>query len=155
MKIESVEVIPMSKESKWEDAESLFEVSMITTDYVMWFTKMYDDYLSYPDAVPKPELDEACVAFAKKQHAFMLAPTAMFGSLVYSAKTLSVESLDDVVIGGPLYRVETYLKDDLEAGKTIERTYIDPVSFMPKYGAWYPQKKMYRVRYGTVMNVQG
>jgi len=154
MKIESVEVIPMSKESKWEDAPKVFEVSMITTDYVVWFTKMYDDYLSYaPDGFPKPELDESCVLFAKKQQAFMLAPTAMFGSLVYVAKSRSAESLSNVIIDGPLYRIETYLADDKSAEKTVERTYIDPVTFLPIHGLWYPQKKMYKVRYGQVMNV--
>ena len=154
MKIESVEVIPMAKESKWEDVPRQFEVSMITTDYVVWFTKMYDDYLSYaPDGFPKPELDESCVLFAKKQHAFMLAPTAIFGSLVYVAKSRSTESLDNVVLDGPLYRLEYYMADDTSAEKTVERTYIDPVTFLPIHGLWYPQKKMYKVRYGQVMNV--
>ena len=156
MKIESVEVIPMSKESKWEDAPRIFEVSMITTDYVTWFTKMYDDYLSYaPDGFPKPELDEACVLFAKKQQAFMLAPTAIFGPIVYAAKSRSADTLDGVVIDGPLYRIETYMADDTSAEKTVERRYVDPVTFLPMHGLWYPQKKRYKVRYGQVMNVQG
>ena len=153
MKIESVEVIPMSKESKWEDAPRKFEVSMITTDYVTWFTKMYDDYLSYAtDGFHKLELDEACVLFAKKQQAFMLAPTAIFGPIVYASKSRSADTLDDVVIDGPLYRIETYMADDTSAEKTVERRYVDPVTFLPTHGLWYPQKKRYKVRYGEAMN---
>jgi hypothetical protein len=150
MKIESIEVIPMTKESKWEDVPRQFEVSMITTDYVTWFTKMYDDVMSYDK---EPKIDEDCIKFAKQQQAFMLAPTALFGQLVYAAKSRSADTLDGVVIDGPLYRVEYYMTDDTSAEKTVERTYIDPVSFAPMHGLWYPQKKAYKVRYGQVMNV--
>lgn len=152
MKIESVEVIPMAKESKWKDAPRKFEVSMITTDYVTWFTKMYDDILSY-DAEPK--IDEVCIRFAKKQQAFMLAPTALFGSHVYVAKSRSADTLDGVVVDGPLYRVAAYMIDDTTTEKTVERKYIDPVSFAPMYGLWYPQKKAYKILYGELTNVQG
>jgi hypothetical protein len=152
MEIESIQVIPMSKESKWEDITPVFEVSMITTDYVIWFTKMYDDLLSYGDNNYKPELDKSCLEFAKKQQAYMLAPTAIFGSQIYAAKSKTADTLDGVVIDGPLYRVECYVADDMSAEKTVEKTYIDPVTFLPTHGLWYPQKKMYKVRYGQLMN---
>jgi hypothetical protein len=155
MKIESIEVIPMAKESKWEDAERIFEVSMITTDYVTWFTNMYDSAVSYNNEFVFPKLDETCLSFAKKQQAFMLGPTAIFGPSVYVAKSRSADTLDGVVIDGPLYRVEYAMTDDTSAEKTVERKYIDPVTFLPMDGLWYPQKKTYKVRYGQVMNVQG
>jgi hypothetical protein len=152
MIIESVQVIPMSKESKWEEAPREFEVSNITTDYVKWFTNMYDDILSYTEIEYRPEIDNFCLEFAKKQHAFMLSPTAIFGPLVYAAKSKVVDVLDNVVIDGPLYSINVYMTDDTNAEKTVERKYIDPISFAPRYGLWHPQKKMYKIRYGNIVN---
>jgi hypothetical protein len=149
MKIESIEVIPMTKESKWEDVPRQFEVSMITTNFGEWFTRMYDDVLSYDT---KANIDSECIKFAKKQQAFMLAPTAIFGSQVYVAKSRLSETLDDVVIDGPLYRVEAYMTDDTSADKTVERTYVDPNTFETLEGLWYPQKKVYKIRFGMLMN---
>lgn len=152
MKIESVEVIPMAKESKWEDTPRVFEVSMITTDYVIWFTRTWDCFMSHGTEILKPEMDGACIEFAKRQQAFMLAPVAIFGNQVYAAKSKKADTLDGVVIDGPLYSVETYMTDDKSAGKTVERTYMDPETFVVQHGLWYPQKKAYKVRYGTIIN---
>jgi len=155
MEIESIEVIPMSKESKWEDLPRIFEVSMITTDYVTWFTRMYDDIFSYniDSNIINPKLDESCLSFAKKQQAFMLAPTASFGSIIYAVNSKMVDTLDNIVINGPLYRVNYKMVDDMSTEKTVERTYVDPVTFRTKHGPWYSQKKVYKVRYGSVINV--
>jgi hypothetical protein len=149
MEIESVQVIPMLKDSKWEDTNRIFEVSMITTDYATWFTSIYEEILSFVE-IARPETDENCVNFAKRQQAFMVAPTAMFGSSVYVVKTITADNLIDIVIDGPLYKVNVFMVDDMSAEKTVERKYVDPVSFMPMYGLWYPQKKTYKVRYGAL-----
>jgi len=154
MKIESIEVIQMTKESKWEDVPQRFEVSMITTDYDTWFTRVYGAAISSNIEELVPKLDETCLSFAKRQQAFLLAPTAIFGPVVYSAVSRAADTLDDIVIDGPLYRVEYYMLDDTSAEKTVERKYIEPVTSLPTYGLWYPQKKVYKVRYGQVMNFQ-
>lgn len=148
MQIESVEVIPMSKESKWEDAPKTFEVSMITTDYVKWLTSMYDEYLDSANS----GIDGACILFAKRQQAFMLAPTAIFGSTVYCAVSRVTETLDNLQLDGPLYRVQTLRIDDKDSGKSVERLYTDPETFNKVYGLWYPEKKVYKVRYGQVID---
>jgi hypothetical protein len=152
MIIESIEVIPMTKESKWEDAPRLFEVSMITTDYVKWFAKACEDMLPHQDRI-KINIDGHCIEFAKRQKVFMLAPTAIFGTIMYAAKSKIVDTLDGIFIDGPLYRVEYVVKDDISAEKTVERTYVDPTTSLPMHGLWYPQKKMYNVRYGHEFNV--
>ncbi len=64
MEIESVQVIPMLKDSKWEDTNRIFEVSMITTDYATWFTSIYEEILSFVE-IARPETDENCVNFCK------------------------------------------------------------------------------------------
>jgi hypothetical protein len=152
MIITSVEVIQMSKESKWEDIPREFEVSNITTDYLKWSDNMFDHILSYTETDCVPEIDNFCLEFAKKHQAYMLAPTAKFGHLFYLSESKVVDTLDNVIIDGPLYRVYAFMKDDTSAEKTEERKYIDPVSFAPRYGLWYPQKKMYKIRYGYIAN---
>jgi len=147
MEIESVTVIPMSKESKWEDDESQsFEVYGITTDYVTWFTQFMDV------ADPKTgfELfDDDCRAFAKKQNAFMITPTALFGKTTFAAKSRLSYTLDGLVLDGPLYRIFAIEDFDETAEKSVEQTYIDPVTFQTKTGLWYPKKKIYKIIYGV------
>jgi hypothetical protein len=143
----------LPEDGKWENTSAYFEVFGITTDYVTWATEMYDDVLSYPIENPESLIDKACITFAKKQHAFMLSPTALFGKLTYVAESIVTEKLENIRIDGPLYRVIRYTTDDVSAGKSVERPYIDPVSFEPKYGLWYPQKHGYKIRYGKQMNV--
>jgi len=99
---------------------------------------------------PDQKQTRIVLIFAKRQQAFMLAPTAMFGSSVYVVKTITADNLIDIVIDGPLYKVNVFMVDDMSAEKTVERKYVDPVSFMPMYGLWYPQKKTYKVRYGAL-----
>lgn len=146
-KIESVQVIPMSKESKWEDIPKQFEVSFITTDYVTWLSS-YADSLNAQDQMM---LDKECIAFAKRQSAYMMAPTAMFGDTMYAAKSKVSDTLEGVVIDGPLYRVTTEEVEDKTAEKTEFKKYNDPETFEVKEGLWYPMKKRYRLRYGVKM----
>jgi chlorite dismutase len=147
MEIESVQVIPMSKESKWEDVPRKFEVSFITTDYVTWLSS-YADSLNAQD---QTMLDKECIAFAKRQSAYMMAPTAMFDNTMYAAKSRVSDTLEGVVIDGPLYRVTVEEVEDKTAEKTEFKKYIDPETFEVKEGFWYPMKKRYRLRYGTKM----
>jgi hypothetical protein len=132
MKIESVQ-------------ETTFVVYAITTDYIAWLSNIiqYDT----PDRMYQP--DAACLKFARKQKAFMLAPTALFDNITYSARSILVDSLDELFIGGPLLNVYPVRVSDETAGKTVFQTYRDPTTFEEKHGLWYPQKTMYRVRYGV------
>lgn len=142
MIIESIQTIPLSKESKFEDVPNTFEVAFITTSYEDWRTKV----IEYSSLV---EIDLFCYQFAEKQKAFMLAPTAVFGTVAYAAKTVKVDSLDNISIDGPLYMVNTIEVDDVDAEKNIFRKYVDPESFALKEGLWHPTKKAYRIRYGV------
>jgi hypothetical protein len=139
VKIESVEVIPMSKESKWEDLPSKFEVAYITTSFDKWYTGALEN---------GEKMDTECIAFAKGQHAFMTAPTGMFDRLVYSAKARTAETLDGLVLDGPLYRISVTEIDDETSEKSIYRKYIDTETFETKEGFWYSKKKAYKIRYG-------
>lgn len=143
MKIESVEVIPMSKESKWEDLPSKFEVASITTSFDKWYTGALEN---------GEKMDADCIAFARGQHAFMTAPTGMFDKQVYSAKARSAETLDGLVLDGPLYRISIAEIDDTNSEKSIYRKYVDPQTFEVKEGFWYSKKKVYKIRYGFPNN---
>jgi hypothetical protein len=147
MKIESIEVIPMSKESRFEDAEeTAFVTHNITTDFETWFSTQERHNRPY---------DKDTIKFAKKQHAFMLAITAMFGTLVYGTRSIQVDSLDDVILSGPLFSVHsTEVFDEVE-GIPVFQPYIDPYTFETKIGLSYPEKgiyrkKVYKVVYGVV-----
>lgn len=146
MKVESVQIIPMSKESKWEDIPNQFEVFAITTDFTLWF----DSISSYIEE-SKAAIDEECIAFAKRQAAYMTAPTAMFGDVIYIAKTILSDTLENVVTNGPLYAVMSEQVEDRSAEKTAFKKYIDPKTFEVKEGLWYPMKKRYKIRYGVRM----
>ena len=145
MEIESVEVILMSKESRFEDVEeTAFELYAITTDYVTWLSdRIKNDTLN---------TSEECLKFAKRQKAFMLAPTALFDKITYSARSTQVDSLDGLMISGPLLDVHPVSVSDETAGKTVMQTYRDPTTFEEKTGLWYPQKTAYIVRYGVNIN---
>ena len=139
MKIESVEVIPMTKESKWEDLPKKFEVAGITTSFEKWYVGVLEhgEYL-----------DAECIAFAKVQPAFMTAPTALFDKQLYSAKARMAETLEGLLLDGPLYRISVTEIDDETGEKSIYRKYVDPQTFEMKEGFWYPKKKAYKIRYG-------
>lgn len=148
MKIESVEVIPMRKESIWEDVENDFEVAFITTDYVKWFTETAEGRAYFTES-PNTKFTDECREFAKKQKAFMTSPTGIFGDNLYVAATKSVDSLEGIRIQGPLYTVFAVEIDDTSKEKTEVRNYVDPVSFNQVYGHWYPTKTVYKIRYGV------
>lgn len=159
MKIESIEVIPMNKESIFEATSvGTFECS-ITTSYEEWrpLVDRYldlnlDDYGDYSKVQKQPEFDEVCEEFARSQKAFMTGPTGIFHDIVYTARTVKLLTSDHLFAmsnSGPLYMVYKEYVDDLEAGKTEERFFVDPDTFLPMYGMWYPYKAQYRLRYGV------
>lgn len=133
----------MSKESKWEDLPSKFEVASITTSFDKWYTGALEN---------GEKMDADCIAFARGQHAFMTAPTGIFDKQVYSAKARSAETLDGLVLDGPLYRISIAEIDDTNSEKSIYRKYVDPNTFEPKEGFWYSKKKVYKIRYGFPNN---
>ena len=142
MKIESVEVIPMSKESKWEEVPKKFEVASITTSFDKWYTGALEN---------GEKMDAECIAFAKGQHAFMTAPTGIFDKQVYAAKSCIAETIDGLVLDGPLYRISIEEIDDTNSEKSIYRKYVDPNTFEPKEGFCHSKKKGYKIRYGTTI----
>lgn len=150
MKIESVEVIPMRGESIWENIKNDFEVFGITTSYDEWEKVSADNVLLDLDNYA---VTEECFEFAKRQQAFMTAPTAKFGDVLFVSRTRRAKSLDGLKIDGPLHQVYQIEVDDIDAGKTVEREYIDTETFKVTNGLWYPKKKEYVVRYGFSENV--
>jgi hypothetical protein len=147
MQIESVTVIPMSKESKFEDIENDFEVVGITTDYATWFGTMVLESSSEPDHA---NLTKECIIFARKQQSFMTSPIAMFGDRVYTSfSTRRYDSLKHVNIQGPLYRIYSIQVED-ETKDKIEGQYMDDKDFKMKNGLVYPKKNMYVIRYGKI-----
>lgn len=158
MKIESVEVIPMRKESMFEAAPlQSFECSL-TTSYNEWRTNI-DRSLSfiinqsdYGKVKRNPEFDDVCEKFAKSQKAYMTEPTGIFHDIVYTARTIALPTTDHLFAmsnTGPLYMIFKEYVDDVEAEKTEERFYVDLNTFQPMYGLWYPYKSQYRLRYGV------
>lgn len=132
-----------------------FECAAITTSYEEWRTAVVDPYISRIVAgLPgqSQEFDDVCEKFAKMQKAFMTAPTAIFHDKCYAAKSVRLETPDHLfAMGniGPVYMVIKDFADDVEAGKTVERFYIDLDTFTPMHGMWYPLKTVYKLRYGV------
>jgi len=158
MKIESVQVIPSRKDSMFEETPLNTFDCTITTSYDEWKTAhdanigLYTDTSSIEKVKKQPEFDELCERFAKTQKAYMVAPTALFHDTVYVARTVAMPTEDHLLAmsnTGPLYMVFKEYIDDIEAGKTEERFYVDPQTFAPMYGLWYPYKAQYRLRYGV------
>jgi hypothetical protein len=157
MKIESVEVIPMRKDSMFENVPIQSFECNLTTSYEEW-RPLVDQYLNlyksgddYSKVEKKPEFDEVCEKFAKLQKAYMTGPTGIFHDSVYIARAVALPSADHLLAlsnTGPLYMVYKEYIDDIEAEKTEERFYVDPNTFQPMHGLWYPHKAQYRLRYG-------
>ena len=158
MKIESVEVIPMRKDSIFEETPlKSFECSL-TTSYDEW-RPIVDKHISfnvgagdYEKIKKRPEFDTVCEKFAKSQKAYMTGPTGIFHDIIYQARSVAMPSEDHLFAmsnTGPLYIIFKEYVDDVDAGKTEERFYVDPNTFQPMYGFWYPHKAQYRLRYGV------
>lgn len=159
MKIESVEVIPMRKESMFEAIPTQSFDCSLTTSYEEWRLIIADTHLSFNPAAgdysklkKPPEFDEVCEEFARAQKAYMIGPTGIFHDIVYAARSVKLPTADHLFAmsnTGPLYMVFKEYVDDVEAGKTEERFFVDPNTFQPMYGMWYPYKTQYRLRYGV------
>lgn len=110
MKIESVEVIPMRKDSIFEEKyEDTFDCT-ITTSYEEWLEPMMNIIDKNNDLGLESifsEFDSVCEEFAKSQKAYMIQPAAIFHSTMYIAKTSQVEKEELYAISnkGPLYMV--------------------------------------------------
>lgn len=159
-KIESVEVIPMRKDSMFEDTPlRSFECSL-TTSYEQW-RPIVDEQIDsdigaegYAKFRKRPEFDDVCEKFARAQKAYMMNPTGIFHDVVYVAQNVIVPTEDHLLAlsnAGPLYSVLKEYVDDVDADKTEERYYVDPHTFQPMHGMWYPYKARYRLRYGVKM----
>lgn len=155
MKIESMEVIPMNKESIFEENELYtFECVNITTSYDEWKI-MHDanleNYNKLLSRKTNPDFDSDCELFARSHKAFMLGPTAKFDRIFYEVKTRIAHSREQLFTFehlGPLYYVMKECVDDIDAGKTVERTHIDETC-TETYGLWYPLKTIYKIRHGV------
>lgn len=157
MKIESVQAIPSRKDSLFEETPlNQFECT-ITTSYDEWKTAISEwmDMLyggEHDKVKKKPEFDDVSEQFARAQRAYMTNPTAMFHDMLYEARSVRLPTVDHLMAlsnTGPLYMVFKEYIDDVEAGKTEERFYVNPDTFQPMYGLWYPYKGVYRLRYGV------
>lgn len=123
-----------------------FEVVGFTTSFDEWFRIQMSKEATYL------KMDRDCIQFAMKQTGFMTELKAEIGTeeyrVVYEAKTRATDSLNGVVIDGPLYAVSYIEVADTTAEKTVYQQYLDPDTFEVKEGYWYPKKTMYKVRYG-------
>lgn len=159
MKIESIEVIPMNKESIFEAVPLQGFDCSLTTSYEEWrpLVDRYldlnlDDYGDYLKVQKQPEFDEVCEKFARSQKAFMTGPTGIFHDIVYTARSVKLPTADHLFSmsnTGPLYMIFKEYVDDVDAGKTEERFFVDPDTFQLMRGLWYPYKAQYRLRYGV------
>lgn len=149
MKIESVEVIPMRGESIWEDVKEAFDVSCITTSYDKWKEYSDNQFKMYESMDETILYDEECDIFARKQKAYMLGPVGIFGHTLYEAMTRESDSLDGVVLNGPLLSIIKVSVDDISKEKTEYReNYFNKKTFQIESGLWYPQKTLFKLRFG-------
>jgi len=151
MKIESVEVIPSTKESKFEDVEHEFEVFGMTTSFDEWETFMIEKIKQDAEVNKHMSYDDQCRNYALKHQAFMTAPIAIFGN-TYMAATREIELgyLDLMPPLGPLFSVYKRKIEDTQAGKTVFRPYINRETFKEEVGVWYPLKEVCVIRYGKM-----
>ena len=123
-----------------------FEVTGFTTSFDEWIKIHVNKDIKYNS------MDHNCLRFAMRQHGFMTALKATIGTEEYKVgseeKTITTDTLDDVVIDGPLYSVYYLDVDDMSAEKTVYKQYVNPHTFETKEGMWYPTKRFYRVRCG-------
>ena len=151
MIIESVEVIPSTKESKFEDIENGFEVFAITTSFDEWQLFMMEKIKRDVETNKHMIYDDQCKNFAKKHQAFMTAPVAKFGNMYMSvSRIVEMEYLDSIPPLGPLYSVCKNKIDDISAGKTVFRPYFNAETFKDEVGMWYPLKEVCIIRYGKL-----
>jgi hypothetical protein len=147
--IDSIEVIPMSKDSKFEAVDNDFEVYGITTEFSKWFEGVSNGGTDATD-FGYDHVNGECLAFARKQQAFMTAPTAIFAGQLYQARTIKTESLDGS-IQGPLYQVFKKYESDTTKGKTVEGEYLNEKTLMIEKGLGYPTKPIFMIRYGVIV----
>jgi hypothetical protein len=147
MQFENDNVVFLRKENKTKDVKQ-FEACAITTDFASWFIH---NFLCYADD-DKIIFDKNCFDFAKRQHVYMIAPAAMFGNAIYAAKTKIFDSLENVVIDGPLYSIVAEQIEDRTAYKNDIKQYIDSQTREVKKELCYPMKKRYIVKYGVIIN---
>jgi len=148
MKIESVEVIASTKESKFEDVEHEFEVFGMTTSFDEWETLMAEKAKRDKEII---SYDDQCRNYALKHQAFMTAPVAIFGNTYAPvACKIEVEYLDSMPPLGPLFSVYKCKIEDTQAGKTVFRPYINRETFKEEVGMWYPLKEVCVIRYGKM-----
>jgi hypothetical protein len=103
MKIESVEVIPMRKDSMFENVPIQSFECNLTTSYEVWrplvdqYLNLYESRDNYSKVEKKPEFDEVCEKFAKSQKAYMTGPTGIFHDSVYIARAVALPSADHLL----------------------------------------------------------
>lgn len=151
MKIESVEVIPSTKESKFEDIEYEFEVFAMTTSFDEWETFMSEKIKKDAEVNKHMSYDDQCRNYALKHQAFMTAPVAKFENTYMAvSRIVEVEYLDSIPALGPLYSVCKNKIEDESAGKSVFRSYVNPETFKEEVGMWYPLKEVCVIRYGKL-----
>lgn len=134
----------MSKDSKFEAVDNDFEVYGITTEFSKWFEVVSNNEFGHD------HINAECLSFARKQQAFMTAPTAVFAGQLYQARTIQTESLDGS-IQGPLYQVFKKYESDTTKGKTVEGEYLNEKTLMIEKGLGYPTKPIFMIRYGVIV----
>lgn len=100
-KIESIELIPMNKESIFDEPYVEDEIVNIAVSYEEWKTFNYNrtnemNSNSNFNTEFKDEVKEDLLEFAKKVKGYMISPTAKIGTKMIVAKTNKVESIKEL-----------------------------------------------------------
>ena len=100
-KIESIEVIPMNKESIFDEPYSEDEIVNIAITYEEWETFNYNrtnemNSSSTFNSDFKDEVKDDLLEFAKKAKGYMINPTAKIGTKMIVAKTYKANSIEEL-----------------------------------------------------------
>jgi hypothetical protein len=129
MKIESVEVILMNK-----DSESMFgepyiedEFSGVTYDFDEW-KEFYDNRTRdiYDRCIKIDANDEDVWAFVKSARGYMTAPVGKLGFEIIEARTVVVHSLEDVRFDVTNSYIYDILKTKLVSGEIVIKIRFAP-----------------------------
>lgn len=147
MEIESIEVIPMNKESIFNDMKEPFEVCGLTTSLTEWMEwvkarinhDIFDIDLS----------DPIIKSFIENQSLFMTLPFSKIGSMLFESRSILVEKeqLEYLKLDGPLHNIYKIQVED-KTKEMIHGTYMNMETFKEEKGMVYPKKNVYRIRYG-------
>lgn len=159
-RIESIEVIPMNKESIFEQPYSEFEMFACSLSYEDWASRMIPIMKGNPDekiegSFPGMGYDilQETRQIADKFKGFMWAPTAKYGTNVLMAKHKKFESIQQILdtdfsncflytVGGQFMKYNTH-------PNPFDPT-IDPEKYLEVMAPYTKEEYTYTIRYAEL-----